>query len=343
MQVSREAVGRPEHLIAAKHDRREEPQFGNGRELFQVGQHVAVLARRAGSVRHRRAHPSRARAGRRVRCTGTRTCRPRAGSPPPVDSPCACVAHANSVIATVASIASIRPRPPSRKPKKRPCSCAPAIIVTRLMTAAQNVRPVVRPQPPKIMQSIDKRRRGRIQQAERAGCDQREADQDARRDAVREPAARQIAEQENQAERRVQIAELAIGDMKHFEHRRLIDLPQIQDRVNGAGGKHEQRELQIALAQRIARRLRRSPARAGKPIERVEMTRESPDDTYRDARVRRSCLRFVFDVGKSGGCRPPPAVLQYFMTTRRVCVNSSMPCLPSSPPRPERFQPAWKP
>src|ERR1700752_4747416 len=34
---------------------------------------------------------------------------------------------------------------------------------------------------------------------------------------------------------------------------------------------------------------------------------------------------------------------QYFMMTRRVCVNSSMPCLPSSPPRPERFQPAWKP
>jgi len=50
----------------------------------------------------------------------------------------------------VASIASIRPRPPSRKPKKRPCSSAEAIIETRLMIAAQNVRPVVRPQAPKI-------------------------------------------------------------------------------------------------------------------------------------------------------------------------------------------------
>ena len=188
-----------------------------------------------------------------------------------------------------------------------------------------------------------KRRRGRIQQAERAGCDQREADQDARRDAVREPAARQIAEQENQAERGVQIAELAIGDMKHFEHRRLIDLPQIQDRVNGAGCEHEQRELQIALGSGLRDGCVGIRARAGKPLERVEMTRESPDDTYRDARVRRSCLRFVFDVEKSGSCRPPPAVLQYFMTTRRVWVNSSMPCLPSSPPRPERFQPAWKP
>jgi hypothetical protein len=60
------------------------------------------------------------------------------------------VNQANSVIATVASIASIKPRPPSSKPKKRPCSCVPAIIVTRLITAAQNVKPVDRPQPPKI-------------------------------------------------------------------------------------------------------------------------------------------------------------------------------------------------
>ena len=58
------------------------------------------------------------------------------------------------MIAIVASIASIRPRPPSSKPKKRPCSCVPAIIVTRLMTAAQNVRPVDKPQPPKIIISI---------------------------------------------------------------------------------------------------------------------------------------------------------------------------------------------
>src|ERR1044071_280050 len=31
------------------------------------------------------------------------------------------------------------------------------------------------------------------------------------------------------------------------------------------------------------------------------------------------------------------------MITRRVRVNSSMPCLPPSPPSSERFQPAWKP
>jgi hypothetical protein len=70
--------------------------------------------------------------------------------PTATGSPRVCVTHANSVIAMVASSASIRPRPPSSKPKKRPCSPAPAIIVTRLMTAAQNVNPVDKPQPPKI-------------------------------------------------------------------------------------------------------------------------------------------------------------------------------------------------
>src|SRR5580698_3969023 len=56
------------------------------------------------------------------------------------------VAVAKITSATVASKASIRPRPPSSKPKKRPCSSALAIIFTRLRIEAQKVSPVVRPQ-----------------------------------------------------------------------------------------------------------------------------------------------------------------------------------------------------
>ena len=49
VQVRGEA-GRPEHLIAAEHDRGDEPQFGDRRECLQVGQHVALGASRRCAV-----------------------------------------------------------------------------------------------------------------------------------------------------------------------------------------------------------------------------------------------------------------------------------------------------
>jgi hypothetical protein len=35
--------------------------------------------------------------------------------------------------------------------------------------------------------------------------------------------------------------------MEHFEHRRLIHLTQIQDRIDRTGGHHQQQKLDIAL------------------------------------------------------------------------------------------------
>ena len=53
VQIGREAVGRPEHLVAAEHDGCDQPQFGNLRERLQIGQHVVALSR--GAIRGSRA------------------------------------------------------------------------------------------------------------------------------------------------------------------------------------------------------------------------------------------------------------------------------------------------
>jgi hypothetical protein len=92
-----------------------------------------------------------------------------------------------------------------------------------------------------------KRRRSRIPESQRARADQRKADQQTWRNAVGEPAAWQIGQKEDNAEHRVEVAKLRIVDMEHIEHRGLIDLAQIENRINGARGQHEQQQLPVAL------------------------------------------------------------------------------------------------
>ena len=64
-----------------------------------------------------------------------------------VGSPSPSSQYANAATATVARSASTSPRPPSRMPKKRPCSSPLARTATALMWADQKVRPVAIPQP----------------------------------------------------------------------------------------------------------------------------------------------------------------------------------------------------
>src|SRR6218665_1407888 len=120
LQIGGERICRPKYLVAAKNDQRHEPQAGHRSECFEV------LPKSAAHFR---------RSGRDAACGA------------------ASLAMANRATAAVASSASIKPRPPSRMPKKRPCSEACANSLTPLIREAQNVSPAAKPQPMKIQRS----------------------------------------------------------------------------------------------------------------------------------------------------------------------------------------------